>query len=62
MIDAWDAWSAKRAVRLLLATSMLAGGCVATVLLIWQRQFSFVPICSTIGLAALVGSEKQATP
>lgn len=62
MIDTWDAWSAKRAARILLAMGGLAGGCVAAALLIWQRQFGFIPMLSVIGLTALVGSGKQATP
>ena len=62
MMDAWDAWSALRAVRLSLAVGALVMGCVVAVLLIWQRQFALVPMCSVLSLAALVGSGKQATP
>lgn len=62
MIDAWDVWSARRTVRLALVVCMLLGGSVVSALLIWQQQFRFVPVASAIGLAALVGSGKQATP
>lgn len=62
MIDAWDVWSARRTVRLALVVCMLLGGSVVSALLIWQQQFRFVPVVSAIGLAALVGSGKQATP
>lgn len=57
-----EIWTAQRSVRVFLAISVLAAGFALAVLLIRQEEFVLAIAIFTIGLAALVGVGKQATP
>jgi hypothetical protein len=57
-----EVWMARRPVRLFLIGSMLAGGFVAAMLLLHQGNFTAGIVAFTIGLAALVGAGKLASP
>ena len=57
-----EMWATRRPVRLCLVGSMLAGGFVAAVLLLHDGNFTTATALFAIGLAALVGTGKLASP
>jgi hypothetical protein len=57
-----ETWETRRSVRFFLVGSMLASGFAVAVLLLRQSNFTAATAVFAIGLAALVGTGKLASP
>jgi len=57
-----EVWATQRPVRLLLAGGFLVAGFALAILLLNQRNFTIVAAVFVVGLAALLGAGKLATP
>lgn len=57
-----EAWAMQRSVRLFLTGGILIAGFVLAALFIQQRNFTIATAIFSVGLAALVGAGKLASP
>ncbi len=57
-----EVWATQRPVRLLLAGGFLVAGFSLAALLVNQRSFTITSAVFVVGLAALLGAGKLATP
>jgi hypothetical protein len=57
-----EAWATQRYVRIFLTGSFLVGGFAVATLLIRQNDFVTAIVIFSVGLAALVGAGKLASP
>jgi len=57
-----EAWVTQRSMRFFLAGSILVAGFAAALLLIHQGDFTIGLVIFSVGLAALVGAGKLASP
>ncbi|HEX6479224.1 MAG TPA: hypothetical protein VF043_10295 [Ktedonobacteraceae bacterium] len=57
-----EVWTMQKSVRFLFAGTILVVGFALAVLLMSQRDFAIATLIFSIGLAALVGTGKLASP